>query len=73
MVEPGDPRTGQSSARMSARTTTWQATIAEPTGGFLKSQRDVIIQKCMSKVRLDGYAEKHEKQLDWGHYLRVHI
>jgi len=27
-------------------------------GGFLKSQTDVIIKKCRSKVSLDSYAEK---------------
>jgi len=30
--------------------------------GFLKSQTDVIIQKCRSKVSLDSYAEKRAPQ-----------
>jgi len=32
--------------------------ITQYNGGYLKSQTDVIIRKCRSKVSLDGYAEK---------------
>ena len=32
--------------------------IIQKNGGFLKSQTDVIILKCRSKVSLESYAEK---------------